>query len=123
MLKVLCLEDSTQDVEIIRELLVDAGFDLTMDSTAREQEFASMLRTRKYDIILADFKLPGFDAFAALRWAKEIVPHVPFICVSGSIGEETAVEILKHGAVDYILKDRLAKLPSAIERALREAKE
>jgi PAS domain S-box-containing protein len=123
MLKVLCLEDSTQDVEIIRELLVDAGFDLTMDSTAREQEFASMLRTRKYDIILADFKLPGFDAFAALRWAKEIVPHVPFICVSGSIGEETAVEILKHGAVDYILKDRLAKLPSAIERALRGEKE
>ena len=123
MLKVLCLEDSTQDVEIIRELLVDAGFDLTMDSTAREKEFASLLRTRNYDIILADFKLPGFDAFAALRWVKEIVPHVPFICVSGSIGEETAVEILKHGAVDYILKDRLAKLPSAIERALREAKE
>ena len=123
MLKVLCLEDSKQDVEIIRELLVDAGFDLTMDSTAREKEFASLLRTRNYDIILADFKLPGFDAFAALRWVKEIVPHVPFICVSGSIGEETAVEILKHGAVDYILKDRLAKLPSAIERALREAKE
>jgi PAS domain S-box-containing protein len=123
MLKVLCLEDSPQDVEILRELLIDAGFDLKIDSTAVEKEFASMLRTRKYDIILADFKLPGFDAFAALRWAKEIAPHVPFICVSGSIGEEAAVEILKHGAVDYILKDRLAKLPSAIERALREAKE
>jgi PAS domain S-box-containing protein len=121
-LKVLCLEDSPQDVEIIRELLVDAGYDLNMDCTAVEKEFASMLRSHMYDIILADFKLPGFDAFAALRWTMEICPNVPFICVSGSIGEETAVEILKQGAVDYVLKDRLAKLPSAIKRALGEAK-
>ncbi|TSA24185.1 PAS domain S-box protein [bacterium] len=122
-LKVLCLEDSPRDVELMRELLVEAGYDLNMDCTAVEKEFAAMLGSRAYDIILADFKLPGFDAFAALRWAMDICPNVPFICVSGSIGEETAVEILKKGAVDYILKDKLARLPSAIDRAVREAKE
>jgi len=123
MLRALLLEDSPQDVEIIRELLIDAGFDLDMDCTALEKEFISLLRSRTYDIILADFKLPGFDGFAALRWSTEICPKVPFICVSGIIGEETAVELLKQGAVDYVLKDRLAKLPSAIHRALEEAKE
>ncbi|MGA3287705.1 MAG: PAS domain S-box protein, partial [Bacteroidota bacterium] len=123
MLTVLCLEDSPQDVEIMRELLVDAGYDLSMDCTAVEKEFASLLRSHTYDIILADFKLPSFDGFTALRRAMEICPNVPFICVSGTIGEETAVELLKQGAVDYVIKDRLARLPAAIKRALDEAKE
>ncbi|MCX6148908.1 MAG: response regulator [Ignavibacteriales bacterium] len=123
MLRVLILEDSPQDVEIIRELLIDAGFDLDMDCTALEKEFVSLLRSNTYDVILADFKLPGFDGFSALRWAKEICPNVPFICVSGAIGEETAVEFLKLGAVDYVLKDRPKRLPFAIKRALVEAKE
>jgi PAS domain S-box-containing protein len=123
MLRALLLEDSPRDVEILRELLIDAEFDLTMDCTAAEKEFISLLRSRTYDIIFADFKLPGFDGFAALRWSMEICPRTPFICVSGTIGEETAVELLKQGAVDYVLKDRLAKLPSAIKRALGEVKE
>jgi signal transduction histidine kinase len=123
VLNVLCLEDSPRDAEIIRELLIDAGYDLNMDCTAVEKEFVSLLRSRKYDIILSDFKLPGFDGFTALRWNVEICPDVPFICISGTVGEETAVELLKKGAVDYILKDRPERLPSAIQRALDEAKE
>jgi len=123
VLNVLCLEDSPQDAEIMRELLIDAGYDLNMDCTAVEKEFVSFLRSHKYDIILSDFKLPGFDGFTALRWSVEICPDVPFICVSGTVGEETAVELLKKGAVDYILKDRLVRLPAAIHRALEEAKE
>ena len=123
VLNVLCLEDSPRDAEIIRELLIDAGYDLNMDCTAVEKEFVSLLRSHKYDIILSDFKLPGFDGFTALRWSVEICPDVPFICISGTVGEETAVELLKKGAVDYILKDRLERLPSAIQRALDEAKE
>ena len=119
----LCLEDSPRDAEIMRELLTDAGYDLNMDCTAIEKEFVSFLRNRRYDIILSDFKLPGFDGFEALRWSVEICPEVPFICVSGSIGESLAVELLKKGAVDYVLKDRLERLPSAIQRALDEAKE
>jgi PAS domain S-box-containing protein len=122
-IKVLCLEDEPRDAEIIRELLIDSEFDLVMDCTAVEKEFASLLRSRTYDIILSDFKLPGFDGFTALRWVMEICPKVPFICVSGTIGEESAVELLKLGAVDFVMKDKLARLPAAIKRALDEAKE
>ena len=120
VLKLLCLEDSPRDAEIMRELLIDAGYKLNMDWTASEKEYVSLLRSNKYDVILADFKLPGFDGFTALRWSVEICPDVPFICVSGTVGEETAVELLKKGAVDYILKDRLVRLPSAVQRALEQ---
>jgi PAS domain S-box-containing protein len=123
VLKILCLEDSPRDAEIMQELLIDAGYELSMDCAAAEKEFVSLLRNKKYDIILSDFKLPGFDGFAALRWSVEICPNVPFICVSGSIGESLAVEMLKKGAIDYVLKDRLERLPSAIHRAIDEAKE
>lgn len=122
-LKVLSLEDSPQDVEFIRELLIDSGYILIMDCTEKKGEFAEFLRSCEYDVILSDFKLPGFDAFAALKIVNEICPDTPFICVSGTVGEEIAVELLKEGAVDYVLKDRLVRLPSAIQRAINEVKE
>jgi two-component system, cell cycle sensor histidine kinase and response regulator CckA len=122
-LNVLYLEDSQQDVELLRELLTDAGYDLKMDYTETKKEFISFLRNQTYDIILSDFKLPGFDAFGALELAIDISPDVPFICVSGSIGEETAIKLIKKGAVDYVLKDRTARLPLAIQRALEESKD
>ncbi len=121
-LKILYLEDSRRDIEIIRELLTDAGYDLSMDCTGKEKEYVSLLRERTYDVILSDFTLPGVDAFGALKLAISISPQVPFICVSGSIGEETAVELVKRGAADYVLKDRILRLPSAIERALGDVK-
>jgi len=123
MLNILCLEDSLKDSEIIRELMIEAGYDIKMDCTEAESRFVSLLKNNQYDIILSDFKLPGFDGFSALKWSREICPAVPFICVSGSIGENTAVELLKKGAVDYVIKDRLDRLPSAVQRALDEAKE
>jgi two-component system, cell cycle sensor histidine kinase and response regulator CckA len=122
-LKVLCLEDSPQDLEIIRELLIEAGFDLSMEWVDTEKKYTSLLRTKEFDVILSDFKLPGFDALGALRLHNEICPKIPFICVSGSIGEETAIELIKKGAVDYVLKDRMVRLPSAIKRVLDEIKE
>ena len=122
-LKVLHLEDSPRDAEILRESLKEARFDLEIDCTMTEKEFVSFLSRSTYDIILADFKLPGFDAFGALRHVMEICPAVPFICVSGTIGEESAVELLKQGAVDYVMKDRLARLPASIKRAFNESKE
>jgi PAS domain S-box-containing protein len=121
-LKVLYLEDSPQDAEIIRELIIDSGYKLQIDITSTEKEFESFLSAGKYDIILSDFKLPGFDAFGALKLCNEICPCIPFICVSGSIGEETAIELLKGGAVDYVLKDRPERLPFAMKRALDDAK-
>jgi two-component system, cell cycle sensor histidine kinase and response regulator CckA len=122
-LKVLYLEDSPKDIEIIRELLLEAGYDLNLDCTDNKTEYTSSLRKNQYDIILSDFRLPGFDAFGALELHNEICPDVPFICVSGSIGEETAIELIMKGAVDYVLKDRMIRLPSAIKRVLNEVKE
>ena len=120
---VLSLEDSFRDFEIIRESLTDAGYDLTMDHAENEAQFISFLQKQKYDMILADFSLPGYDAFAALEKSLEIAPDVPLIVVSGSIGEETAIDLIRQGAVDYVLKDRLERLPFAVKRALEEAKQ
>ena len=120
-LRILHLEDSPRDAEIIREKLIDAGFSLQLDWAANEQEFTSFLRRGGYDLILADYVLPGFEAPAALVLTKSFCPGIPFIAVTGVIGEEKAVELLKLGATDYVLKDRLAKLPQAIKRALDEA--
>jgi len=122
-LNVLSLEDSMPDFEIIRNHLINAGFNLNFSHVDTENDFSFALRSNRFDIIIADFSLPGFNAFAALKLCKAICPMTPFICVSGSIGEETAIELIKQGAVDYILKDRLGRLSSAIKRALDEAKE
>lgn len=123
-LKVLILEDSIPDFELIQEQLAGAGFILDITHAVNEKEFISALnKNHFYDIILSDFNLPGFDAFGALQISKKLCPEVPFICISGSIGEETAIELLKQGAVDYVLKDRPERLPFAIKRALEEAQE
>jgi len=122
-LNVLSLEDSVYDYEIILDQLKDAGFNLNISRIEKESEFVSELRHSNWDIILADFRLPGFDAFKALKICNEICPDVPFICVSGFIGEETAIELIKAGAEDYVLKDRLGRLPFAINRALDNARD
>jgi response regulator RpfG family c-di-GMP phosphodiesterase len=122
-LNVLVLEDSESDFVLTKEQLIDAGYTLSIARVETEIEYTGSLRTNPYDIILADFKLPGFDAFGALRVRNEICPETPFICVSGSIGEETAIELLKSGAVDYVIKDRPERLPFAVGRALDEVRE
>ncbi len=122
-LKMLVLEDSLADFELITELLSDAGYILDLTHVENESGFTAKLKENYYDIILSDFKLPGFDAFGALEISRQVCPDVPFICVSGSIGEDTAIELLKLGAVDYVLKDRPERLPFSVNRALNEAKE
>lgn len=123
LLKILYLEDTPRDAEIVRELILDSGYNLEMEIAEVKEEYETFLRTRNYDIILSDFKLPGFDAFGALQLRNEICTSVPFICVSGSIGEETAIELLKLGADDYVLKDKPERLPFAIKRAIADARE
>jgi PAS domain S-box-containing protein len=123
ILNVLSLEDSIPDFEIICYQLTNAGYNLKIVRVERREDFEDLLRSNSFDLILSDFSLPGFDAFGALRLCNEICPNVPFICVSGSIGEETAIELLKLGAEDYVLKDRPERLPFAIQRALDDAKE
>lgn len=122
-LRVLCLEDSPQDAELMEAMLDHAGYAVQMDRIATEQDYRTVLNSREYDVILADFSLPGFDARSALEWAVKHHPGLPFICVSGTIGEDTAVELLKQGASDYVLKDRLGRLGFAVRRALDNARE
>jgi PAS domain S-box-containing protein len=122
-LKVLVLEDSLRDFELIREQLSEAGYILDLTHVENEAGFTSSLQKNSYDIILSDYRLPGFDAFGALLVSNRICPDTPFICISGSIGEEIAIELLKLGAVDYVLKDRPERLPFSVKRALDEAKE
>ena len=123
LFNVLSLEDSDLDFEIISEQLIHAGYNLNISRAVTENEFTSLIRINEFDIILADYNLPQFDAFEALKLSQEYCPDIPFICVSGSIGEIKAIELLKHGATDYVLKDRLERLPSAVQRALDETKE
>ncbi len=119
-IKILHLEDSPHDAEIIRERLMDSGFSLHLDWVTSEQEFSAFLQSGGYDLVLVDYLLPSFDGMAALRLTQSFCPGVPFICVSGAIGEERAVELLKLGATDFVPKSRLEKLPLAMQRALDE---
>ncbi len=121
--KVLSLEDSLFDFEIISEKLVDAGYNLQITRVDTSADFSAAVQLHVFDIILIDYNLPEFDAFGALEIWKKYCPEIPVICVSGSIGEIMAIELLKKGAVDYVLKDRLERLPFAVKRALEEAKE
>ena len=124
VLKILSLEDSPMDVELIYEYICEnSNYEIKMNTVSNEADFISTITSEKYDLIISDFKLPGFDGFASLREAKAICPKTPFICVSGWIGEEVAVELLKQGATDYVAKDKLGRLIFAIERALKEAEE
>ena len=118
LLNVLCLEDELKDAELLNEMLVDAGYLVSMDIAAGEKEYLSFLKGRDYDIILADYTLPGFDIHVALKWALELQPEVPFVCVSGTIGDDKALELLKQGATDYVLKNSLGWFVFAVRRAL-----
>jgi len=122
-LSFLFLEDSESDFEIIKELLNDEGFDFTFKRVENEHDYTKELESNEFDIILSDFSLPGFNAFGALKIASDKCPDTPFIVVSGSIGEETAIELIKLGAVDYVLKDKPDRLPFTVKRALEEVEE
>jgi PAS domain S-box-containing protein/putative nucleotidyltransferase with HDIG domain len=121
-LRVLCLEDSASDAELVHEALVEGGLEVDFDLATERGRFEELLAGEPHNIILADFSLPGFDAHEALALAQAASPETPFICVSGTIGEGATVELLKQGAADCVLKDRLERLPFAIERAIAEAR-
>ncbi len=122
-LRILHLEDSPDDVELVRLLLVKEGIDSEIINVGSRIDFHVSLEQEYFDLILADFSLPSFNGLSALVVAQKICPNVPFIIISSVLGEEIAVDCLKAGATDYILKDRMYRLVPAISRALREAKE
>lgn len=123
-LKILHLEDSLLDAELIYEhLCQNFCGEVQIDVVSKQEEFVSALKLKKYDLILSDFNLPRFDGFLALQYSKSFCPTTPFICISGFMGEEIAVELLKQGATDFVLKDKLGRLVFSIERALKESRE
>ncbi|MEK6743449.1 MAG: response regulator [Nitrospirota bacterium] len=122
-LRILHLEDSRNDAELIRENLADEGIDCDIALVDTREGFVAAIERGGFDLILADYKLPLFDGLSALAIRQEQCPDVPFVFVSGQIGEERAIESLKSGATDYVIKDRLSRLVPAVNRALAEAKE
>lgn len=122
VLRVLILEDVPTDAELMQHELRKAGLAFTAERVETRGDFARALKERTPDIILADYSLPGFDGLSALALAREQCPDVPFLFVTGTLGEEHAVESLKHGAADYILKGRLSRLGPAVQRALEDAR-
>jgi len=118
--RILHLEDDPLDAELIARNLSSNHLACRIERVDSEAAFLKALERGKIDLVLADFSLPGCDGLEALRLAKELRPEIPFLIVSGVIGEEAAVDSLKNGATDYILKDRLSRLAPAVRRALDE---
>lgn len=122
-LHILYLEDDQNDVELVQAKLEEEGFAFDMTHVETRDDFAAALDKNSFDIVLSDYKLPSFDGISALAVVREKTPDVPFIFVSGAMGEELAIETLKKGATDYVLKQRLSRLGPAIRRALEETEE
>jgi DNA-binding NtrC family response regulator len=117
------LEDSPKDTELIEAAFKREGLACEMIRVDKEKDFVAAIDQCRYDLLLVDYKLPAFDGLTALKIAMEKCPDIPFIFFSGSIGEDIAIEALKRGATDYVLKDNLSRLVPAVKRALKEAEE
>jgi two-component sensor histidine kinase len=123
VLRILLLEDSALDAELVTEALIEAGLPVSIERVVSADEFTRAVRDESWDLILADYLLPAFNGLNALEIAQEMARATPFVFVSGAFGEEVAVEALKRGATDYVLKDKLDRLPATVLRALAEARE
>ncbi|MDB6022286.1 MAG: putative sensor protein [Pedosphaera sp.] len=120
-LRVLVVEDSEDDALFLIRELRRADFDPTYAQVHSMEALEKALRQRTWDLVISDHKLPGFGSLEALQLVKATQPEIPFIVVSGAIGEEMAVSVVKAGANDYVMKSNLTRLVPSIERELREA--
>jgi PAS domain S-box-containing protein len=120
-LRILSIEDDPRDAELIQDLLETEGLVCEVTRVDTQAALVASLEQGGIDLILADYTLPSFDGISALKSAMTACPEVPFIFVSGTLGEEVAIEALKFGATDYVLKTRLSRLVPSVLRALREA--
>ncbi len=119
-LRILLLEDTPTDAELVEDALREAGLSFISKRVDTRDAFIRALEEFKPDIVLADYKLPAFDGGSALKITRQQHPNIPVVIVTGAIGDEAAVELLRLGARDYVLKDRLARLGPAVRRALSE---
>ena len=121
--RILYLEDDAADVELVKVELEHAGLQFDLAHVATRETYCQALREFRPNLVLSDHGLPAFDSHTALTILRDVSQEIPFIVVSGTLGEERAIEILRGGATDYVLKDRLSRLSPAVRRALDEAAE
>src|SRR2546425_2221862 len=119
-IRILVLEDFAPDVELCLQELNRAGIAFQAAVAANREEFLALIRMKPFDIVLSDYRLPGWTGVDALEALKSSGKEIPFLLVTGTLGEEAAVECIKSGVHDYILKDHLSRLPSAVRRAVKE---
>lgn len=122
-MKILHLDDDPLDHELVKVLLQTECPECEIVTAANRAEFLALLAPEKFDVILADYTLPGFDGLEALALAQEHIPDTPFVFFSGSIGEDQAIAAVRAGAVDYVIKDRYQRLPTALRRAVLDSRE
>ena len=121
-LRLLIVEDMAEDLELIMLALESGGINFNCDTAETATECRQLLENCKYDAVLSDYRLPGFNGLEVLKLMQELEHDIPFILVTGSLGEEAAVECIKAGMTDYVLKGRLFRLPTVLERSLQEYK-
>ena len=121
--EILYLEDDILDEELIRTILINECSKYNIISVSTKKDFIYTLNNFHIDLILADYDLPDFNGFSALKITRKIYPNIPFIYVTGRISEDKAIEAIKAGATDYVFKDKLGKLVPAVKRALKEVSE
>src|SRR5258706_1357707 len=122
ILKILILEDSSTDAELIRRLLEKDKRNYEFYVAMNKEIFLKAIEDFSPEVILSDNSIPRLNATEALKITRKRYPHIPFIMITGTVSEEFAANIIKEGADDYILKDRMARLPAAIEVALKQRK-
>jgi len=119
-IRVLVVEDNASDSELMLHALKTGGFESDAEVVQAPADFADRIRSNKYDIVLADYRLPGWDGMETVTMLQQENLDVPVVLVSGALGELKAVECIKQGAADYVLKDNLARLPQSVRRAIEE---
>jgi two-component system, cell cycle sensor histidine kinase and response regulator CckA len=120
--RILLLEDNKADAKLCFAELARAGFECDSEVVSTAKDFTERVQTQRYDLILADFRLPDWTGLEAVQWLRSSGSTVPFILVTGTLGDELAIECIKAGANDYVLKDNLQRLPLIVRRALEEHK-
>ena len=121
-IRILILEDNKADMELNKLELKKAGLKFTTTDVMKKDDYIDAINNQDFDIVLADYLLPGYDGLSALSELRKTRPSIPFVIVSGKIGGELAVQALRHGATDYVFKNKLNQLPYAVERAIKEKK-
>jgi CheY-like chemotaxis protein len=122
IIRILHLENDPLDAELVQARLAETGLACRTIRVQTREEFESALGRNEYEVILSDYRLPMYDGLSALRYVLKVCPDIPFIFLSGTIGEDAAIEALTKGATDYVLKQNLKRLGSAVKRALEDAR-